>query len=68
MAGFDGAKAREALAIPEDFEPVAMIAVGRPGDPSALAEDLAAREAAPRSRRPLAEVAFDGTFGAPLAL
>ncbi|MEZ5964129.1 MAG: nitroreductase family protein [Planctomycetota bacterium] len=69
MAGFDAARAREVLAIPEGFEPVAMLAIGQPGDPEVLPDDLRARELAPRQRQPLANLAFEGRFGAiaPLA-
>jgi nitroreductase len=60
MAGFDAAKAREAFAIPEDFDPIAAIAVGYPGPADALPEALKARETAPRQRRKLEEFAFFG--------
>lgn len=64
MAGFDAAKVRVAAAIPDGYEPVAMIAIGYPGDADKLPEDLRARELAPRERKPLATMAFAGTFGA----
>ena len=62
MAGFDLAKAREQFSIPEGFEPVAAIAVGYPGDPEDLPEDLRARELAPRTRRPLEDFVFGGSW------
>lgn len=65
MAGFDADRARAEFGIPPGFTPMAMIAVGHPGDPEALEEALREREVAPRSRRPLAEVAFRGTWEAP---
>src|SRR5437868_11361252 len=40
MAGFDAQKARQVFAIPEDWEPVAAIAIGYPGDPHGLPEKL----------------------------
>src|SRR5262250_1032917 len=40
MAGFDSAKARHVLGIPEDWEPVAAIAIGYPGDPQKLPDKL----------------------------
>lgn len=64
MAGFDAAKARAAFAIPEGFDPVAAIAVGHPGPASALPEALAARETAPRVRRPRGEFVFFGEWKA----
>jgi nitroreductase len=60
MGGFDVAKAREAFAIPEGYEPFAAIAVGYPGPADALPEDLRAREIAPRQRRPISEFVFYG--------
>ena len=65
MAGFDGAKARELFALPEGVEPVAMMALGGPGDPSALPDPLRERESAPRSRRPQEAFVFSGAWGAP---
>ena len=67
MAGFDGEKARETYAIPENYEPVAVIAVGYPAEPADLDEDLAAREAHVRVRKPLEELVFSGTWARPLA-
>lgn len=63
MAGFDHERARGALAIPEDFAPLAAFAIGHVGPSSALPDDLRARELAPRARRPLAETVFEGAFG-----
>ena len=58
MAGFDSDAAREKLSIPEGHEPMAMIALGYPGEPDQLPEQLAERERAPRSRQALAEIGF----------
>ncbi len=68
MAGFDAAKAREVLGIPEGFEPVAAIAIGAPGSLDRVPDDVRAREQAPRVRKALSEVAFAGAWGAPLPL
>jgi nitroreductase len=68
MAGFDVAKARETLGIPETHDPVAMIALGYPGSPDRLSPELRERERKPRERKPLAEVAFAAGWGEPLAL
>lgn len=64
MAGYDPEKARELFHIPEEFTPMAMIAVGYPfhGDLSSLPEDIQKRELTERSRKPLAEIVFDGTW------
>lgn len=50
MAGFDPDKAVAVLNIPEDFEIGVFMAVGYPGDPSTLPENLHKREMAPRER------------------
>ena len=62
MGGFDGEKARTLLNIPQDFEPVAMIALGYPDTPDLLPEHLRGRELAPRVRKNLSEIAFDGLW------
>ena len=63
MAGFDVSKAREQFNIPEGFEPVAAIALGYPGDPEDLPENLREKELSPRARRPLEEFVFGGSWG-----
>jgi nitroreductase len=63
MAGFDADKARTLFQIPADYDPVAAIAVGYPGDASTLSAELAERERAPRTRRPVSEFVFYGSFG-----
>jgi nitroreductase len=50
MAGFSEEKAIRLLNIPDEFELGVFMAVGYPGDPSALPEPLKARESAPRER------------------
>jgi len=64
MAGYDGEKARTDLAIPESHEPVAMVAIGYPGDARRLPERVRGLEAKPRTRHPLAQFVFSGRFGA----
>lgn len=67
MAGFDVEKARADLRIPSGYEPVAVIAVGYPGDPAVLSERLRERELRPRSRRPIREWTFFGQWGSPIS-
>lgn len=62
MAGFDVEKARETLSIPDDHEPMAMIALGYRGDPKTLPDELREREMAARSRRPQKEWVYEGKF------
>jgi nitroreductase len=59
MAGFDYAKAREVLRLPDDQAVEAMIALGRAGDPADLPDDLQAREK-PSGRKPVAEIIHEG--------
>lgn len=63
MAGFLPDKARELYGIPEDYQPIAAIAVGYPGDPADLPENIRARDEAPRVRKPLSELVFAGHWG-----
>lgn len=62
MGGFSADKARVALGIPDGYDPVAMGAIGYVGDPEALPEHLKARELAPRQRKPLQDIVFNGTW------
>jgi nitroreductase len=63
MAGFDTEKARQTFAIPADWEPVAAMAIGYPGNPELLPEKLRERELAPRARKPLGEFVMTGNWG-----
>jgi nitroreductase len=65
MAGFDANKAREVFHIPEDWQAVAAIAIGYPGDPNSLPDKLKERELAPRSRKKLADFVMTGDWGHP---
>ena len=62
MGGFDKAKAKKLLGIPDRFVPHAVIAIGYQGSPDQLAPEHREREH-PSDRRPLSETLFDGTFG-----
>jgi nitroreductase len=63
MAGFDAARARDTYHIPADYEPVAALAIGYPGDPASLPEALRKRETAPRTRKPVSDFVFSGDWG-----
>ncbi|HEU4390150.1 MAG TPA: nitroreductase family protein [Blastocatellia bacterium] len=69
MAGYDAERARREFGIPEGFTPMAMIAIGYPyqGSMDVIPEKLMKKEVAPRERRPLGEVAFDGKWGRALS-
>jgi nitroreductase len=61
MQGFDYEKARLALAVPDNYEVCAMIAIGKKGNKEDLPVDLQKIEE-PNSRRPLKEIAIEGVF------
>jgi nitroreductase len=63
MSGFDPAKARQVFDIPADWEAVAAMAIGYPGDPASLPDKLKQRELAPRTRKPLSEFVMAGRWG-----
>jgi nitroreductase len=61
MAGFDFARARKELNVPDDYDVAAMFAVGRPGDESALPKEVQEREV-PSGRKPVREIICEGGF------
>lgn len=68
MAGFSKAEATVAFGIPEGVRPLAILAIGRLAtDQSILAPEIRERDAWPRTRLPLDEIAFAGRWGAPFA-
>ena len=65
MAGFDKEKTREVFEIPDPYEPVSVTAIGYRAPSSTLSEGLREREEAPRSRKSLREIVFEGDWGRP---
>jgi nitroreductase len=63
MAGFDAELARRELSIPAGWEPMAMIAVGYPGDPALLDDAQRRREMGPRKRKEISTFVFGSTWG-----
>jgi|SRR6266849_563668 nitroreductase len=63
MAGILPEKAREIFGIPEGYEAVAGFAIGYPGHPAGLPDQLREQEHAPRSRKPLDSFVFTGKWG-----
>jgi nitroreductase len=62
MAGFDYEKARKDLAVPDDYDVVAMLAIGKRGPKEKLSPELQTREI-PNTRKPLSEIVMEGKFG-----
>jgi nitroreductase len=63
MAGFDWQRAATELQCPKEHVAAAMFAVGRPGDPAKLPQELREREV-PSGRKPIAETSGEGPFAA----
>jgi hypothetical protein len=67
-AGIERDKIRATYEVSDEFDVCTGMAIGDEGDPDSLPEELPAREREPRKRKPLGELAFAGTFGAPATL
>ncbi len=67
MAGWDGEKVRAALAIPSDYQPIVVFAVGYEGRLEDLEPGVQEKERKPRTRKELSEIAFQGAWGKPLS-
>jgi nitroreductase len=61
MTGVHFDKAAEVLGIPDGFRVEAAVAIGKVGDKNQLPDSLRQREV-PSQRKPLSDVAFNGTF------
>jgi len=61
MQGFDYQQARTDLEIPDNFDVMAMIAIGRKGPKENLPLQLQETEQ-PNDRKPLTEVVMEGQF------
>jgi nitroreductase len=66
MGGFDADEVRDSFSIPTGYEPMAMIAVGHPGQVDGLDGALRERELAERKRRPLSEIFFEDSWATAL--
>jgi nitroreductase len=62
IGGYDKAKAKLDLDIPEGFEPLTMMAIGYPGDPSDLPQELLERANTRTQRKPVDDYTFIGKF------
>lgn len=60
MGGFNSEKAREYFNIPEEYQPVIMIAIGYPAQPEQIPWPVLEKESLPRLRKPVDSFAFRG--------
>lgn len=63
MRGFDADRAHDVMALPNDFDIVAMVAIGHPGRVDELPDKDRVREGQARRRRPVGKIAFLGSWG-----
>jgi nitroreductase len=63
MIGILPDKAREIYRIPEGVQALTGLAIGYPGDPAALPENLRPRDQTRRPRKPIAAFLFGGQWG-----
>jgi nitroreductase len=68
MIGILPDRAREIFQIPEGVQPLTGLAIGFPGDPTTLPEQIGSRDAGRRGRKPLAEFVFSGRWGTTAAV
>jgi nitroreductase len=68
MAGIMPDKVRARFGVPEGWDPVSAIALGYPGNPDGLPEELRRRELATPTRKPLRSFVFSGAWGSPSPL
>jgi nitroreductase len=67
MEGFSREAARAACHVPEDYEPLIVMAIGYPGDPDTLdTERHRVAERQPRQRQPVETFVFEGVWGKPI--
>jgi nitroreductase len=63
MIGIVPARVRAVFQVPEGVQPLTGLAIGYAGDPASLPENMRARDAARRQRKPLAAFVFGGKWG-----
>ena len=63
MSGFDHSKAAKVFDIPDDFQPLSVIALGYQGNPDLLDDGLRGAETSPRARKEFKDLFFKESFG-----
>ncbi len=61
MQGFDYEKAKDVLKVPDEFEVLAMFAIGKKAPKETLSEELQKKES-PSGRKKVSEIAMEGEF------
>lgn len=62
MIGIEPDRVREAYGVPANVEPLTGLAIGYAGEAASLAEGLRERDLAPRNRKPLVDLVFEGRW------
>lgn len=62
IGGFNGHRLRENLQVPDQYELGVVLAIGYPGDPESLPENLKVRELSPRQRNRQSEFVMNNSF------
>lgn len=62
IGGYNGDRLRESLKVPDEYELGVVLAIGYPGDPESLPENLKARELSPRQRNRQSEFVMNNPF------
>lgn len=65
VGGFYPEKVRTTYQLPAEYEPVSGLVIGYPGSPHHLPPDLQEKERRERTRKPLSELVFCGSYGTP---
>lgn len=63
MGGFNAEQAKKEFSIPDNYEPIIIIALGYQGEVESLPENLRERELKPRQRKELGELIYSDNFG-----
>ncbi len=66
--GWDMQKLRKNFEIPDEYTPMAIIAVGYQAEPDVLDEETKQKELRPRGRKPIEEHFYEAAWGAPVKL
>ncbi|HAW08414.1 MAG TPA: nitroreductase [Bacteroidetes bacterium] len=67
MEGFYKDVIRQEFNVPEDWMPISIIATGYLGDYDKMDKIFSDKDNKPRTRKPLSEIAYEGTWGNPIS-